>query len=113
KAWQNDAAPSYTSWGLQLNPAGSDATVVAFNTGHSGTLDVLSSPRGTIVPGQVTHLVAVYQIGKKELYVNGTLVASNSTSQSIAYDTTATGDLYFGQSGAPGEFFYGGIDEIQ
>src|SRR5262245_17258576 len=32
KAWQNDAAPSYCSWGLQLNPAGTDPSVVAFNT---------------------------------------------------------------------------------
>ncbi len=113
KAWQNDWAPSFTSWGLQLNPIGTDPTVVAFNTGYSGGVDVLSSPTGTIAPGRSTHLVAVYQQGRKEIYVNGSLVASNTSSASILYDTTATGDLYFGQSGAPGEFFYGGLDEIQ
>ena len=113
KAWRNDAAPSFTSWGLQLNPAGSDASVVAFNTGYAGGLDVLSSPPGTIVPGRVTHLAAVYELGRKQLYVNGVLAASNTTSMSILYDTTSTGDLYIGQSGAPGEFFYGGVDEIQ
>jgi hypothetical protein len=113
KAWLNDTPPSFCSWGIQLNPYGSDPTVVAFNTGYQGGLDVLSSPPGTIAPGRVTHLTAVYTPGRKQLYVDGVLVASNTTSMSMLYDSTATGDVYFGQSGHPGEFYSGGVDEVQ
>ena len=117
KTWGNNSGPTYTSWSLQLNPGGSGSDVIAFNTGHSGYADVMSSPLGTLPDGVWTHVTAVYDPSgaapQKKLYLNGVLAKSETLTDPILYDSTATGDIYFGQNGGGGEYYTGALDEVK
>lgn len=117
KTWKNNSAPTYGSWGLQLNPRGEGSDKVAFVTGAAPGTHFITSQAEAVPDGTWVHVAGVYdpagQTPKKRLFVNGALVASADEDRPMLYDATPTGDLYFGQSGAGAEYFKGALDDIR
>lgn len=118
KTWQNNQPPSFDSWSFQIAPPPDrDPSVVVFETGHPGAVDVLPSPPGVLPDGQWVNLVGVYDPGapppQKRLYVAGVMRASRALTAPMVYDATSTGDLYFGQIGGAQQFFRGLADDVR
>jgi sialidase-1 len=117
KTWKNNSGPSSASYALQLNPNGNAPTLLAFVTGFSNGNDILISPSGAIVTGAWLHLAGAYDPSgaspQKRLYVNGKRVVERGLTRPLAYDTTITGDLYFGQNGRGDERFKGLVDDVR
>src|SRR5262245_7302875 len=117
KTWKNNGGPTWTTWSLQLNPNGTGSDVVCFETGYSGSNHILESKRGAIPDGTWVHVAGVYDPAspapQKKLYLNGILHAAVPQTAALSYDTTETGDIYFGQNGGGGEIYKGAVGDIR
>jgi hypothetical protein len=117
KTYQNNNAPTFASWGLQLNPEGAGSGVLAFNTGYAGGIQHLRAPSGAVPDESWVHVAAVYDPAAKEsqkrLYIDGDVVAAAAETRPISYDASESGDIYFGQNGAGKEFFKGAISDVR
>lgn len=79
--------------------------VFVYSGGEQGAADVSGLPLNVW-----THLAGTYDGNSLCLYVNGTLVASNAVSGSIAQ---SSGPLRIGGNAVWGEYFQGQIDEVR
>lgn len=112
KCWNNHSAPTYNSYSLSM----SGFQPIAFETGHTGTADVLLAT----VPSRDGwfHVVGTYNPAatapQKKIYINGVLNNSKTLTTPILYDTNATsGKLYIGVAGYLAEYFKGQIDDVR
>ncbi len=101
------------SYGLQYT----DTNRISFVTGRTGAFDTLGS--AYVEPDRWTHIAAVFNPAgtapQKRLYINGALVASETNTNAIVYDTGATGNLFIGAGGCtsmPCGNFGGAIDNL-
>jgi hypothetical protein len=91
KDWQNNGAPSYVSYGLQMNSGGADPTQVTFYLGISGNLAYVQSSTGILASGTWVHVVGTQLASATpptRLYINGVFKSSSpaSTTAAIVYD---------------------------
>ncbi len=91
------------SYSLQFNGPNLEFTVI-----QSGTRHRLQAPSGTIVAGNVYHVVGTYDGTTQRLYVNGAQVASAALSGPASVTANS---LYLGSWAGGEEFLTGVIDE--
>jgi hypothetical protein len=72
--------------------------------------DLSTNPNGQLPLGTWSHLAMTWSPNTLRLYVNGTQVASRSTSGSLS---TGTGPLRLGGNSFRSEWFDGRIDEVR
>lgn len=114
KTYQNDGAPVYASYALAF--ANNSDTQLRFVIGRSGGVDSIDA--GEVPDNTWTHIVATYDPAatapQARLYQDGVLVGSLTRTAAIAYDATATGDLYMGSltSSSTGQHFKGLMDDV-
>ena len=117
KAWMNNTGPTWGSYALQLPM--NDYSQIAFGTGHAAGIQDLFSPTGTIPDQTWLHVCGVYDPAgaapQKRLYIDGTMVVSETRTDAIVYDTSSpSGDFFIGVAHpTSGEFFDGWIDEVR
>src|SRR5258705_2022317 len=83
---------------------------VIFNTGTCGSSERSVAGAGALPLNTWSHLAGTYDGARLRLYVNGTQVASQAFTGSIA---TSTGALRIGGNGVWGEYSTGRIDEVR
>jgi hypothetical protein len=118
KTYNNGANSPYGSYELQLNPGGSDTTLVGFEAGTTVNSYGAVSGTGAVLDATWTHVAGVYDPSvspQMRIYVNGVSAGTATTSGTLLYDTSSTGDLYFGQNGsaAAAQYFKGSIDDVR
>lgn len=113
KTHSNNTGTIKQSYGIQFG----QENQIQFVTGHAAGNDILVGPK--IKPNAWTNIVVVYNPAgtapQKRLYVNGVLSASKTYTQALAYDTTATGHLYYGAAGCaslPCQGFNGTVERF-
>jgi hypothetical protein len=119
KTWQNGAAPTYSSYAAYFNDSGTSPAQLSFTHGFSGNFGNLNSNTNALPSSsEFVHLCTRYNPAavsqKKDLFLAGNLDTAPATvTDTIVYDTTATGDLWIG-SGPNGDFrFKGSIDDLR
>jgi hypothetical protein len=113
KTFADDTTDPFGTYALSLSPAG-NTNHVTFFTGHEdAATDDLESPAPLPV-GQWVHVAGTFDpaTGEKRLYVNGSLVASDTVAAPLMYDSTSSGDIYLGQDPGPDEAFAGTMDDV-
>jgi len=117
KAVQDDAPPLFASYQIAINH-GSPGSGNLY--GLTGGVPDLTSYDGLVRNNVWVFSAYTYDPAgaapQQNLYYNGTLVASQTATAAIPYDTTPTGDFLIGASGNPSLFarYYGGeVTDVQ
>ncbi len=115
KGWNNDSGPTWGSYQFIVSPGTGDSTMIEWTIGHSAGTAGLTSATGGLPDATWTHVVGVYDPAgsapQQRLYLNGTLVQSQTFTSALAYDTSATGFLRIGAYTGPG--FNGWMDDVR
>lgn len=82
---------------------------VLFRVWINGSVQSLTSAKGTASAGKIAYLVGTYDGAMMRLYVNGSQVASQSTSGTMTHGSDT---LYLGRNDGAGTYFDGIIDEV-
>lgn len=114
-------ADPFLSIALNINHTNDDPSVVTLDVSQNvagiATARNISSPSGAMPDGAWTHIVGIYDPAgsapQERLYINGVLIASAIYNDPMAYDPTATGDIYLGKSGRDIQYFAGSIDDVR
>ncbi len=112
KEWDNHSPPTYNTYGLVLLTGGE----VIFETGHNYGVNHLNSSQRLKI-GQWNHIVATYDPAASErnarLYINGVLDVTDDHTEALFYDTSNTGNLFFGMNAGGTERVAAAADDIR
>jgi alpha-tubulin suppressor-like RCC1 family protein len=117
----NNGGPAYNSYGLgvtndPLSPCPNFR--VCFWSGHASNVQDTLSSNAPIPTGQWYYITATYDPAspppQKKIYINGVLDNASILSSALAYDTTASGNLFIGTDTATNtQPWIGLLDDIR